>query len=280
MEVKHNLQFQKDFLTGFFLRNNLNEFLDCFPHDETKKDNIFSIALIDLDKFKKFNDKFGHDCGDEILRHVTNNFRLVLKDDCYYFRLGGDEFLIVFPGKSPKETYKLMHVCARGMVLRPFFYKNKFYKLAFSCGISTCPLDATRATDLLKKADEAMYYSKKHGRNNITIASRIKFIERRKKIISIITVLMILLSFVYLFRQVFRPLFLSGKIKKILSMPASVDYDTVIFKNGLILKGNILDQSGDKVTIDLGLKKGLGVVIFDKKEIELIKYRAGNVANE
>ena len=174
MELKHPFQFQKDFLTGFFLRNYLNEFLDYFPRDENKKTAAFSIALIDLDKFKKFNDTYGHDCGDEILKHVTNNFREVLKDDCYYFRLGGDEFLIVFPNKSPKETYKLMRLCARSMVLRPFFYKNRFFKLAFSCGISTCPLDATRASDLLKKADEAMYYSKKCGRNRTTVASRIK----------------------------------------------------------------------------------------------------------
>ena len=119
---------QKDFLTGFYLRESLKPFLEKLMLDSSIKKRHFSVALIDLDHFKRFNDKFGHNFGDEILKYAVSTIRLTFQGiQSYFFRYGGDEFIVVFPEKGPRETFNLIRKCSYNLNHRLFLYKNKFY---------------------------------------------------------------------------------------------------------------------------------------------------------
>ena len=115
---------QKDFLTGFPLRDTFYSFLkELISNSESKKD-VFSIALIDVDHFKKFNDKFGHSCGDGILEYAAEILRLLFhKERC--FRYGGDEFIIVLPDKDREKALSLILSIKQNMLHRPFLFEDK-----------------------------------------------------------------------------------------------------------------------------------------------------------
>lgn len=130
-------QAPKDFLTGFFSRDSLGGFLENIIIESNLKKKIFTIALIDLDRFKRFNDKFGHAFGDEVLKYATSTLRLTFHNEqCYLFRFGGDEFIAVFPDKEPQEILRLFKRCNYNMLHRHFLYANKLYKVTISCGIA------------------------------------------------------------------------------------------------------------------------------------------------
>lgn len=272
-------QMQKDCLTGFFARESLSPFLERLVLEAKLGQKKFSLALIDLDRFKNFNDKFGHIFGDEILKYATSTLRLTFSMDiCYFFRYGGDEFIGVFPGKEPKEILRLGQQCNYNLLHRPFLYANKFYKITMSCGISCFPTDATTAEELIKKADEAMYFSKRSGRNLITLASRIKYLKFRRiafLITSIIIILYSVLLFYKLsFKKIIQPAVRQIQNIKIITKPENLD--TVILKSGAVLEGNIVYEDRGKVTLKLYLEKGEGITNFDKSEIAQIKYGSGN----
>ena len=112
---------QIDFLTGFFLRESFGPFLEKAIREATATKGIITLALVDLDKFKKYNDNYGHDFGDEILKYAASTIRLTMDENqTYFFRYGGDEFIVVFVGKGPKEVYQLMRSCKNNLLRRPF----------------------------------------------------------------------------------------------------------------------------------------------------------------
>ncbi|MDP3732408.1 MAG: GGDEF domain-containing protein [Candidatus Omnitrophota bacterium] len=272
-------QMQKDGLTGFFTRENLSPLLEKLLLEAKMGQKKFSLALIDLDRFKKFNDKFGHIFGDEILKYATSTLRLTFSmDQCSFFRYGGDEFIGVFPGKEPKEILRLGQQCNYNLLHRPFLYANKFYKITMSCGISCFPTDATTADELIKKADEAMYFSKRSGRNLTTLASMIKYLKFRRVVLMIASSIIILYS-VFLFyklsfKKIIQPVVRQIQNIKITTKPVTLD--TVILKSGAVLEGNIVYEDENKVIFNLYLKKGEGVTNFNKSEIARIKYGSGN----
>lgn len=166
---------QMDSLTGFMSRENLTPFLERLAIEASLKNKVFSIALIDLDRFKKFNDRFGHIFGDEILKYASSTLRLTFNETlCYIFRFGGDEFIAVLPDIEPKNAYQLLKQCSRNFFYRPFLFKNKFYKISFSCGIAGFPGDGTDIKDLINKADKSMYCAKRLGRNQTVLSGQLK----------------------------------------------------------------------------------------------------------
>ena len=97
---------KRDFLTNCFTKEELKPFLDKVLFESGAYKKPFSILVIDVDKFKSFNDKYGHLCGDEVLKYFSSTLRLSLEGvQNMPFRFGGDEFVIVFPGATAVETY-------------------------------------------------------------------------------------------------------------------------------------------------------------------------------
>ena len=261
-------------MTGFFTREGLLQYLENLVLESSSHNKPFSIALIDLDKFKKFNDKFGHIFGDEVLKYTTSTLRLTFfEDQCVFFRYGGDEFIAILPGKTAREASQLFKQCITNLIRRPFLYKNKFFKISISCGIAGFPLDGKTMDALIHKADSAMYYSKRHGHNLITQASAIAFLKARRVVLAFLLLAVIAGVGAVVYRaslnKFIRPTVKQIKNIQIISKPANLD--KVVLKSGDVIEGKIVAETADRVSVNLYLEKGEGSTIVSKADIDHVE---------
>lgn len=266
---------QKDTLTNFFLRDSLDPFLDQVIHDAQAQKRDFSIAVLDVDRFKKFNDKFGHLFGDDVLKYIASTLRLTLKDAAYVFRYGGDEFVIVFPDKDIGSAFELMRRCNYSVANRPFSYKGKLVLITVSCGIASFPRDAKTKQLLLKRADEALYFSKRYGRNSTVMARKMKYIKFRIVFFYVAGICIVLFSLFILARYIFREHLQKtiDKVKRIKVIEeAPKDLDIITLKRGKEIKGYIVEEKDGKLVVNLDLEQGKGSFVIDRSEIAHIEY--------
>jgi diguanylate cyclase (GGDEF)-like protein len=128
----------------------------------------FSVALLDLDGFKKVNDTYGHAMGDAVLVETTKRLLKLLAPGDMMARLGGDEFVLLFEGKSaPAAQQALKNVLLA--VARPFDTAPHNAYLGVSIGVAEYPQHGEDYSMLLKNADTAMYDAKKSGKNRVTV---------------------------------------------------------------------------------------------------------------
>ncbi|MBL7157809.1 MAG: GGDEF domain-containing protein [Candidatus Omnitrophica bacterium] len=266
-------QMQRDELTGAYLRSSLGPFLRHLLTDAKTKNRIFSVVLMDVDRFKKFNDKFSHSFGDLILKYLASTLHLSLQPiEDNVFRYGGDEFVVVFPDKEPEEVYKSLQHFDYILANRPFLYNNRLFRISVSCGIASFPSDGQEIEVLIEKSDKAMYFSKRQGHGLITHVGKIPYIKMRKSIAIAMSVLAILLASCILYSFFFGPYVESirNKLSKIKIITGPRNVDEVILKNGRRFEGYIVDETDDEIIMNLYMDQGRGRVIFKKPEIKSI----------
>ena len=270
-------QSQKDFLTGFYTREHListllKRIIDANLHNEK-----LSILLIDIDHFKRINDKYGHLWGDEFLKYVASTLRLTLEDKGLIFRYGGDEFVVLFSSPDPKQTFLLAKRFNVVMRNRPFLFNGRLFKITISCGLSTYPDDAQGAEELLKEADQALYFSKRYGRNTTTRAGKIGL--QKFKIIStvfleVFFILAILFSLnIYVFNSRFQRILNRLPIRKLLPLGIRSD-TTIVLKSGDVIFGRIISEDQDKLVVSVSLGQGSCTMNIEKNLIESIKHNS------
>ncbi len=273
-------QARVDFLTKFFQREYLDPFLDNLLLESKLNKREFCLAVVDLDHFKRINDRFGHVFGDEILKYFCSTLRLTLANTKHAaFRYGGDEFVVVFQEKNLKESYRLLRMFSYNLSRRPFLLHNRFHRVTSSSGIANFPRDGAIREELVKKADAAAYFSKKNGRNLVTAAYKIKYLNFRNKLLMACCILAILWSSYRLYKSLngfIEPAFKKIKTLRVIMKP---EYsDVLVLKNGAYLEGKILAESGDKIIFSVYLKSGEGNSVFQRSEIAQIKRRAKAIA--
>ncbi|MFJ7858893.1 diguanylate cyclase [Peribacillus sp. NPDC097206] len=154
----------RDSLTGLYNRNYIYNY---FEYNKDEIYNEMSLLYIDLDNFKYFNDTFGHDFGDSVIKRTAECLLKSSPDNSYVARIGGDEFVILLRTedriKSTKQTAELL---LKQLSSMPIQVGGKEHLISASMGISVYPVHGDDMVTLLKKADHSMYVAKE-GKKHI-----------------------------------------------------------------------------------------------------------------
>ena len=158
---------QTDGMTGFLNHNAINRKLEEEFQRAKRYGLKLSCLMTDLDHFKMINDKFGHQKGNQVLRHVAAAIRQNLREVDIVGRYGGDEFLIILPETSQENAKTVAQRLIRVFSPRMRESENIFSNITLSIGISGLPADDIKtAKGLIAKTDKAMYTAKQKGRNS------------------------------------------------------------------------------------------------------------------
>ncbi len=179
IQDSHNMAFRDD-LTGLPSRRALNEQMSGLPRR-------YVIAMLDVDHFKSFNDRYGHDVGDQVLKMVAKKLAAVRGGGRAY-RYGGEEFTIIMPRKGMAEAIPFLEEVRKniadyrlvlrgndrpsetkeGKKLRNSERNDSSVSVTISIGVAECSDTLRSAEDVLKAADKALYRAKGKGRNQLS----------------------------------------------------------------------------------------------------------------
>lgn len=166
----HELTITDD-CTSLYNVRHLNFVLDTEIYRSNRYRYEFSLIFIDLDHFKEVNDTYGHLVGSKLLREVAELIRGSLRLIDYAFRYGGDEFVILLPQTSKENATVVARRLHERLNKKKFLEdENLNLHLTASIGFASYPTDANTKTDLIRLADEAMYFVKNTCRNNVAAA--------------------------------------------------------------------------------------------------------------
>ncbi|RJP33650.1 MAG: diguanylate cyclase [Candidatus Omnitrophota bacterium] len=160
---------QKDALTGLLNRREFTRQLDREFKRALRYGKELSFALIDLDHFKKVNDTYGHLAGDEILRQVSRLCVNSMRDTDIVARFGGEEFAVLFPEQGEKGAMEAIERFRKQIEKEAMIFETQSISVTISAGVSALNRNTKDANDLIRKADAALYESKKNGRNQTTL---------------------------------------------------------------------------------------------------------------
>ncbi|MCP3924147.1 MAG: GGDEF domain-containing protein [Desulfobacterales bacterium] len=154
-----------DTLTGLSNRHSYNEFIEYEYNRANRSDKDLSLIMFDIDNFKKINDTYGHDIGDLVLIELAKTVRGLIRQIDSVFRIGGEEFVIITPYTSGQQASKLAEIIREKIEEHRFDTVNS---VTISLGIHQCGSKDT-IESIYKKADKAMYRSKKSGKNRVSV---------------------------------------------------------------------------------------------------------------
>ncbi len=155
-----------DPLTGIYNRRYLNRRLSEEITRYNRYKHPFSFMMLDLDKFKEYNDTFGHIAGDNLIRNLAKVLDKSLRTIDIAARFGGDEFVSIFP-QTPKVDAIQISNRLKEMIDRALHNHNIEMPLSISVGLATFPDDASSIMELIEKTDQALYLAKKGGGNRV-----------------------------------------------------------------------------------------------------------------
>jgi diguanylate cyclase (GGDEF)-like protein len=164
-----------DALTPAFNHRYFQEALAKEIHRHARSGNEFTLAMLDIDNFKRINDTFGHPIGDEILKGLVEELMTNARDSDIVSRYGGEEFAIIFPD-TPTSSARDAANRLREVVERREFPQtsiNRTLRITISVGVSVYPRDGVNAADLVARADAALYFAKKNGKNQVAVAGEV-----------------------------------------------------------------------------------------------------------
>ncbi len=170
LSVKEELLHEsvRDPLTGLMNRRFMEESLFRELHRAERNDTTVGVLMLDLDHFKAFNDEFGHDAGDTVLKHLATVLGSHIRKEDVACRYGGEEFLVIMPDASHEEA------CTRAESIRMKVAElsvvhsgKRLPQLTVSIGVATYPDDANGSSELVQAADLALYKAKEEGRDRV-----------------------------------------------------------------------------------------------------------------
>ncbi len=162
-----NTELMHDTLTGTLSRRFILETLNKqLAHLSRQHERHLSIALMDLDHFKRVNDTFGHLVGDKVLYEFSRVVSTRVREQDYFGRFGGEEFLLILTGIAPGEALSVLERIREATQLQIFTTNGKHIPLTVSIGFTPAHPDE-KVDDLIERADGALYQAKQAGRNQV-----------------------------------------------------------------------------------------------------------------
>ena len=130
----------------------------------------FSLIIIDIDFFKKFNDTYGHQAGDAVLKQVAQTLKKNSRTTDFVCRYGGEEMSIILPNTTAEDALFNANRINKAVAEKDFHLNStETGKVTISVGVATFPDNAENAQDLIEHADKGLYYAKEHGRNQVHV---------------------------------------------------------------------------------------------------------------
>jgi diguanylate cyclase (GGDEF)-like protein/PAS domain S-box-containing protein len=161
----------RDALTGLFNRRYTEETLVRELHRAERQRASLSILAIDVDHFKRFNDSFGHEAGDKVLRAIGTFLLEQTRGGDVASRMGGEELLVMLPGAGPDDARSKADQLRAGIKQLVLNHMGAALgKVTISVGVAAYPHHARRAEELLRIADAALYQAKHQGRDRVVVA--------------------------------------------------------------------------------------------------------------
>ena len=160
---------REDQLTGSLNRRGLDDVFERETARSDRRGTPLCIAVLDLDDFKKLNDTYGHIAGDAALKHLVKIVKDTLRSMDVIARFGGEEFLILLPETTIEAASQTMTRLQRELTKHFFLHDNEKVLITFSAGVALRKPNEEQ-TDLVKRADKAMYTAKQTGKNRVVIA--------------------------------------------------------------------------------------------------------------
>jgi diguanylate cyclase (GGDEF)-like protein len=154
-----------DGLTGVYNRKKFEETLQKELSRFKRYKGVFSVAIIDIDFFKKYNDTYGHLIGDEILRMLGNYFTHQLRDSDFFARWGGEEFVLLFPETNVEKAFA---ICEKRRLGVASLKHPEAGSVTISIGLAEVREDDT-SESIFQRCDKALYEAKNSGRNKVCI---------------------------------------------------------------------------------------------------------------
>jgi len=158
----------RDPLTRLFNRRYLEETIQREIQHATRNQNKIGIIMADVDHFKNFNDKYGHEAGDELLVKLADFFKAKIRGSDVACRYGGEEFILVLPGSSAEGTYKRAESIREEVKnMKVYFHDVTLPSITLSLGTASYPDNGRDLNSLVQVADSALYKAKEQGRDRV-----------------------------------------------------------------------------------------------------------------
>lgn len=167
----------RDGLTGLLNRDAFDQALVDQINIHENQGTPFTLALIDVDRFKCINDQYGHQAGDSVLRTLAELVRSTCRAADIVARFGGEEIAVIIPALAQQDALRIVDRIRVSLENTEVYFDSEENGLESVCvtvsiGMASVPTDSLAAEDLIARADESLYQAKKEGRNRVVVASQ------------------------------------------------------------------------------------------------------------
>ena len=168
----------RDPLTGLYNRRYLEEMLEREIRRAVRAEQSLGVLMLDLDHFKRFNDTYGHDAGDAVLRETASFLAKSIRAEDIVCRFGGEEFVVILPTANLEGSRaRAERIQSKVRELTVLYQGQSVGVITVSVGVAALPTHGTSAQELLQAADAALYCAKREGRDRVVTAQAVEVSE-------------------------------------------------------------------------------------------------------
>ena len=166
---RNRLRMLEDPLTGIYNRLAFEERLHQEWVRRERHGGVMSLAILDIDHFKRINDDFGHKAGDKALRIVAQRIASLIRESDFLGRYGGEEFVLLLPETGLEDARRVADKLRAAVAETSFRYRDNPLEITVSCGVGEAG-EGESEESLFRRTDEALYQAKANGRNRTEVA--------------------------------------------------------------------------------------------------------------